>query len=311
MLRLLEENDSVMSSFLHRCEDIIMILTPSIGYFLQADKFKKTKSSKGFSKLICLILLIAHILRIYFWFGKNFTIVLLFQSFVLIISQCYLLHASIIYGENANLLPQYEDAKYTKAFNVGKILGSLSFKRTFNSAEFWNWPEEIEYYKFLFVFTFASYLLVKIIGLDKEFFVSFIGFLSVSCETVIGIPQVIENYKIKNTNNISTVMILFWLVGDIYKVGYYIKVGSPSQFVIGGSLQVLLDVTLTMQIIIYSQNKFKDKKYDDELKGIKAKPINDESSNKNDENTLKVKEGNFEHKEDGDMNEAEIEQSSE
>ena len=33
--------------------DILMVIGPSLGYFLQSLKFKKTKSSKGFSKSIC------------------------------------------------------------------------------------------------------------------------------------------------------------------------------------------------------------------------------------------------------------------
>ena len=50
--------------------DMIMIFVPSIGYFFQALKFKQTKSTKGFAKFLCFLLLLANILRIFFWLGK-------------------------------------------------------------------------------------------------------------------------------------------------------------------------------------------------------------------------------------------------
>ena len=46
--------------------DLLMIFSPSIGYLAQAIKFEKTKSSEGFSKYMCLILLFANLLRIFF-----------------------------------------------------------------------------------------------------------------------------------------------------------------------------------------------------------------------------------------------------
>ena len=45
--------------------DIAMIVAPLITYFFQINKFNKTKSSKGFSKLICFLLFMGNILRIF------------------------------------------------------------------------------------------------------------------------------------------------------------------------------------------------------------------------------------------------------
>ena len=80
--------------------DLMMIFIPSVGYYFQAMKFKQTKSTKGFAKFLCLLLLIANILRIFFWFGKKFALSLLYQAIVVIISQIYLIHYYLKYREN-------------------------------------------------------------------------------------------------------------------------------------------------------------------------------------------------------------------
>ena len=40
--------------------DIFMTFAPAINYVFQALKFKKTKSSKGFSSYLCLVTILAH-----------------------------------------------------------------------------------------------------------------------------------------------------------------------------------------------------------------------------------------------------------
>ena len=77
--------------------DILMVIGPSLGYFLQSLKFKKTKSSKGFSKSICLIIYTSQILRVFFWLGKPFKITLLYQSILIILFQIYLIHLWVKY----------------------------------------------------------------------------------------------------------------------------------------------------------------------------------------------------------------------
>ena len=103
----MDESDT--RSFLKLSADFLIIFLPSVGYVFQAIKFQKTKSSKGFSKSLCLMLLLANILRIYFWIGKPFEKSLLFQSIVVIISQIYLIHYYLKYQEkpkDKNEMPQ-------------------------------------------------------------------------------------------------------------------------------------------------------------------------------------------------------------
>ena len=51
--------------------DISIVIGPSLGYLMQLLKFNKTKSSKGFSKSICLIIYLSQILRVFFFGLEN------------------------------------------------------------------------------------------------------------------------------------------------------------------------------------------------------------------------------------------------
>lgn len=70
----------------------LMVVAPVGPYALQAVEMQKAKSSEGFSAMICLILLVANILRIAFWFGKAFDISLLWQAVLMIGCQGMMLY---------------------------------------------------------------------------------------------------------------------------------------------------------------------------------------------------------------------------
>ena len=52
--------------------DLFMAFGPSLNYLFQAHKFNKTKSSKGFSNYLCLVTILSHTLKVFFWFGEKF-----------------------------------------------------------------------------------------------------------------------------------------------------------------------------------------------------------------------------------------------
>ncbi len=245
----------------------MMIFFPSIGYFLQAYKFKKNKSSKGFSKLLCLILLIANILRIFFWFGKKFNKTLLYQSCVVIISQLFLIHSYLLYREDKSLkkdleempidIKQSED-KSTNGISIKSIL--FNWKETLNPFKFWSWENEIEYYKFTVLLVIIFGIICSYMGYDNKNFVNFIGTMAISLETVIVLPQIKENYRTKDTRNLSSAMVLMWLGGDMFKTMYNIIYRSPFQMIFGGFVQVSFDIILNTQVILYGENNILKKK---------------------------------------------------
>ena len=242
----MDESDT-SSSFLKLSADFLIIFLPSVGYFFQAIKFQKTKSSKGFSKSLCLLLLLANILRIYFWIGKPFEKSLLFQSIVVIISQIYLIHYYLKYQEKPRDINKIPAEK--------SILNHMiSWKDIFLPSKFWNCDYEIDYYKFIFLFFSIMSIICAIIGRNLIKFYDVIGTISVGIETFIEIPQIKENCVTKNVKNLSMAMVLMWFIGDLFKTVYNLVNKSPVQMIVGGLIQNFEDIILSTQVICYSED---------------------------------------------------------
>ena len=238
----IEEKASTISSLFKLSVDLLMIFVPSVGYFFQGIKFQKTKSSKGFSKTLCLLLLLANILRIFFWIGKKFSITLLYQSIVVIISQVYLIHYYLKYQDNSkrNIVPEKSILEHM-----------TSWRDTLKFSKIWNWDYEIDYYKFILFLFFIFSIMCSLVGAQNIKFFDIIGTISVSIETFIEIPQIKENCITKNTKNLSGAMVIMWLLGDLFKSTYNIIYKSPFQMILGGLIQNCEDLILSSQVIIY------------------------------------------------------------
>jgi uncharacterized protein with PQ loop repeat len=253
--------------------DIAMISAPLITYFFQISKFCKTKSSKGFSKFICLLLFLGNIFRIFFWYGTRFKNVLLYQSIGIVLFQIILIHLCVKYQEDSNsqkiYLPEIKNTndksniESKNNINIIKNFIFAYFQKTYksnylkflNPKLFWNWTEEIEFYKFIFFFTVIlgtlSYFLKKV-----KLFFQIIGVLAATFESSICIPQVVSNCRTKVTKNISFMMIFGWFLGDSFRLFYNIKFNAPLQLIIGITIQVVFDFVVLLQLIFYRNNDF-------------------------------------------------------
>ena len=238
--------------------DILMVIGPSLGYFLQSLKFKKTKSSKGFSKSICLIIYTSQILRVFFWLGKPFKITLLYQSILIIVFQIYLIHLWVKYHKtiepNKNI-----NQNQINEFNVYEkkelIEYMLDWSDTISPNKIWNWSSKIEYYKFMSLFIFALLIISGVIGIHNVFLTNIFGTISVTSEASTLIPQIIVSCRTKNASNLSFSMVLLWFIGDSCKLIYNIKYKTPIQMIISGCLQIFLDFFCLMQIFCYKDKQ--------------------------------------------------------
>src|SRR3990167_3825915 len=89
-----------------------MVFAPVLPYLPQSYMIFSEKNSGGFSPHICLILLLANILRIFFWYGERFGLALLFQSVVMIATQLLMLLLWFSYKtpcRNSNFLKNFWD----------------------------------------------------------------------------------------------------------------------------------------------------------------------------------------------------------
>ncbi len=236
--------------------DFLMIIGPSIGYFLQSLKFKQTKSSKGFSKSLCLIIYFSQVLRVFFWIGKPFKITLLYQSILIIIFQIYLIHLWVKYhgikkpekkGNQENDLNFYENKQIIEYL--------IDWSDTISPNKIWNWTSQIEYFKFMSLIVFFLLIISGVLGIHNVFLTNIYGTISVLAEVLTLIPQIIVSCKTKNSGNLSTSMVALWAIGDSCKFVYNIIYKSPIQMIVSGGFQIFLDFFCLIQILCYKDKK--------------------------------------------------------
>ncbi|XP_040841097.1 solute carrier family 66 member 2 isoform X2 [Ochotona curzoniae] len=68
-----------------------MVFGGVVPYIPQYRQIRRTQSAEGFSTYVCLVLLVANILRILFWFGRRFESPLLWQSIIMILTMLLML----------------------------------------------------------------------------------------------------------------------------------------------------------------------------------------------------------------------------
>ena len=193
--------------------DLFMSLGPSLNYLFQAKKFNKTKSSKGFSNFLCLVTILSHTLKVFFWLGKKFKYTLLIQSLLVIFTQLYLIYLVIKYKyENISQDLIYKNNKKEKI----KCENLYNWSNTFNRKLIWRWNNVIEYYKFYFFIIFILSVFSLILGIKNKYYINIIGTLSVFLEMLCSLPQIIEMQKSKNQRNISKINCIL-----IYQIFYY------------------------------------------------------------------------------------------
>ena len=224
--------------------DLFVIFSPSANYIFQIFKFIKTKSSKGFSTHLCLLTILAHTLKVFFWLCEKFKLALLMQSILVITMQLYLIYLCIKYKEKDSTYTQIPNENI---FNIRQNL--FKFKDTFNMKLIWKWNNVLEYYKFYFCIV----LLLNILYLfcNIKYYSNIVGSLSIILDVLGAFPQIYELYKTKTQKNISKIMVFLWFIGNWLKVFYNIYNKCPIQLIIGSYIQAFLNIILTIQIIYY------------------------------------------------------------
>ncbi|KAK7139010.1 hypothetical protein R3I93_016205 [Phoxinus phoxinus] len=212
---------------------VAIIFGGVVPYIPQYRDIRRTQNAEGFSTYVCLVLLVANILRILFRFGRYFETPLLWQSIIMIITMLIML----------NLCTSV------------RMVTELNTKRRsftdFDWSHFWFWSHFVDYLQCVLAFTvlatYVTYLL-----LDSVLFVESLGFLAVFTEAMLGTPQLYCNYQNKSTEGMSIKMVLMWTSGDTFKTGYFLLTQAPMQFWICGLLQVCVDFTILFQVYYYS-----------------------------------------------------------
>ncbi|XP_021241513.1 PQ-loop repeat-containing protein 1 isoform X2 [Numida meleagris] len=210
-----------------------MVFGGVVPYVPQYRDIKRTQNAEGFSTYVCLVLLVANILRILFWFGRRFESPLLWQSIIMIITMLLML----------------------KLCTEVRVSNDLNIKRRsfsdFDLNYFWHWSKFTDYVQCVLTFTGVTGY-ITYLWLDSSLFVETLGFLAVFTEAMLGVPQLYRNYQNRSTEGMSVKMVLMWTSGDTFKTVYFILNQAPLQFSICGLLQVFVDMAILLQVYLYS-----------------------------------------------------------
>ncbi|XP_078035999.1 solute carrier family 66 member 2 isoform X2 [Augochlora pura] len=196
-----------------------------IPYVPQYREIKKKENAEGFSLYVCLALLIANTLRIFFWFGKHYEVPLLLQSIFMIITMLIMIKLCVSVQNRNQIIKTREHV----------------------IADFQS------YLEFMLLFAAVIGVLTYLLG-NIAIFVETIGLLAVLTEAMLGIPQFIRNFVNKSTSGMSIMMVTMWTLGDAFKTGYFFVKEAPIQFEVCGVLQVIIDIAILAQVYIYQSS---------------------------------------------------------
>nr|XP_015820912.2 LOW QUALITY PROTEIN: solute carrier family 66 member 2 [Nothobranchius furzeri] len=233
---VLEEEDMEGSwTLLSLFASLLMTFGGALPYVPQFQEIRRRSSSEGFSTRVCLVLLIANILRIFFWIGKQFELTLLLQSVVMILTMFIMLHLCCSV--------QSTNQVSTKQHRLTDL----------NWNYFWKWSAFEDYLLFCFGLTVLCAVLTLLL-LDSVCVCETLGSLAVMFEAMLGIPQLLQNFHHRSTKGMSVKMVLLWMAGDVFKTSYFVMNESPAQFWVCGSVQILIDVAILLQVLLYNQD---------------------------------------------------------
>lgn len=222
--------------------DLGLIVGPIIGYIPQYREISRTRHYSGFSTSVCFILLISNIMRCLSFVTIHFKEALLYQSFVMIAAQLMMLHL-IVKLMSRDILPSSSpsNSQTTRPYKRGYWAG------------FWAWPSFFDYLLFLTGFTAAFAALVladkfyfKLPALEQTFL-----FSATLLESTLCIPQLLANLRNKSTTGLNKKLVSTWIIGDAFKLAYYIYNKTEWAFLTCAIIQLTVDFGIIGQILYY------------------------------------------------------------
>jgi large-conductance mechanosensitive channel len=262
-----------------------MTLSPAGNYIFQVIKFHKTKSSIGFSNFLCLVTMLAHTTKIFFWFGERYVYTLLVQSILVILVLLYIIYLCVKFRDKPQNNDSESSSPNTKDNDTNKISCKESTKiffcdlfsctKTFNPRLIWRWDKSIEYYKFYFLILLILTGLLFTFGIENKLYAEVLGYMNLFFEMLCSLPQIVELCLTKNQRNISKLMVFFWFCGNVVKIYYNYYNEAPLQLILGGYIQVFFNIILICQLIYYYRKNIQENK---NAKKETKDTINDDNS---------------------------------
>jgi len=246
---------------------IFIIISPITSYADQTYSIHRRKSSAGFSLDIPLIMLVASILRVFYYPGARFDTSLLIQSFIMITIQLVLLKVALDHRPS----PSSKGGEAGLPF-AGSREGDFGISRPYN---FWQWRSPKPYWQFLlylFITLASLELLLSSVPSLYQIYSVFIGYAGLSIEATLPIPQILSNYRSRSCKGFRLSVLASWIAGDIMKMFWFFNTTSeiPWAFKLCGIFQMMCDMFLGGQYLVYGDGDAIIKDHDVRLNGYRT-----------------------------------------
>ncbi|KAJ5099622.1 hypothetical protein N7532_006623 [Penicillium argentinense] len=240
-----------------------LITSPLTSYLDQILSIHRNRSSAGFSLDIPLIMLVASILKVFYWFGEYYSGALLAQAVVMIAVQAALLKVAL---DN-----RPKDAAEHAPFSGVKD----GFQRPY---KFWQWRDTKPYWAFLgyFVAALTVIHLTPISSLNT--YISLLGCIGLAVEATLPVPQILANHRSGSCKGFRLSVLAAWIIGDSMKMSYFFMSAEPIPwaFKLCGMFQCVCDCYLGIQYWMFTHGSGKaagSSQEDEEEKEIRLNRI--------------------------------------
>ncbi|KAL2888675.1 PQ-loop repeat-containing protein 1 [Ceratocystis lukuohia] len=228
---------------------IFIVMSPILSYSDQALSMHRNKSSAGFSLDIPLIMLLASILKCFYWLGSHFDISLLLQAILMIIMQVILLKIALDNRPTSK-------AETTVPFAGVQEKGLLSGPRPY---EFWQWRSSKPYWSFLLYFSGALIVLHILLSATPVYpsYSDMLGVVGLGIEAILPLPQIMANTEARSCKGFRLSVLANWLAGDAMKLFWFFTASStiPLTFKLCGIFQSCCDAFLGVQYCFYGDGE--------------------------------------------------------
>ncbi|KAJ5223739.1 hypothetical protein N7468_008281 [Penicillium chermesinum] len=258
---------SILQTALEYGAPFFLISSPLTSYADQIVSIHRSRSSAGFSLDIPLIMLLASILKVFFWFGEYYSKALLAQAVVMIATQLALLKVALDNRPSSGLRNGIEHTPFS-----GVTSGSST-----RPYEFWQWTNTKPYWMFLTYFVAALTVLHLTPISESEGYINLLGSTGLAIEATLPIPQILVNHRSGSCKGLRLSVLAAWLIGDTMKMSYFFcsEEAIPWAFKICGIFQCVCDFYLGFQYLMFTRNakKAAGSSHDHELEEDGGTPV--------------------------------------
>lgn len=197
----------------------------------------RARSSAGFSLDIPLIMLVASILKVFYWFGAHFSTSLLVQALLMITVHLLLLHVALTHRPPPSHLP-FQPHTSNRPY------------------DFWQWRNPRPYWTFITYFS-GVLLVLHFLVSPTPFFIPYtdlLGMVALTIEATLPLPQLLSNWQRKGCKGFRPSVIVNWVIGDTFKMWFFFASSSgevPWAFKACGIFQACCDLGLAAQYLMW------------------------------------------------------------